>query len=980
MGENMSNYHMSLMADLLNDRENRSAKRSVSKLNIGELQAELEARSCSRVGSEAALRDRLLRAIMREDLCQIERVPWFEWDLEGTENIGFESKVEFLQTKKKKRGKGKAKSVVVEPTRVSRGTQTESSDEERGPRKQTVVVQVHQPALPVPVSSTAVTPSVTTAPVTTYSFTPIVAHSALGKPYSPGEGGISSTAYMPRLSINADFQQYLRQFPREIEYFSAERVRKIRAAVPETAYEQMPAITPVRPTLQPSKKAERKWYTPMQDFDLIERASQSSRAEDNASHSGTVSDVPRARSDEAVKSGRESDTRGRGKDVTRVKNAMAELERTLNEVELSQADSDAENTSSDSAPSWNKNSRSYGSGEVRAEELLERVEPKGRSSIHKRKAKASSVIDIIESSESESEFETVTRRRKPRTALKRNSRLPRYGNERVPSRDIYVCAASRDNYAQPVSCSSAAPAAQLRGVARPASGGHVAPRVSRGEAPMDLRDKTPKISRANITQPTSRDADVNTAGSNEPNVNVPVIINDNDNLARLADGHKERAVRLFQSWGLKFTGEDKNEDPDEFWERLEECREGSTIPDRGILSAIPCIFSKRAGRWYRTIKADLYNWADFKRAFKNQFTKEFDREDLLDDLKRRTQAKGEKIASFITSIRYIVGHFVDPPSEKSIFETAWRNLLPEYRRAMMDKVVENLDDLERFGLIWERQKDLDRRYAPPPPAENFHLAGAGYSGATGRSKVAAVQEITESADEVAAASQVGKAKSKLKKGNKNVEKADGRAAKSVEATTVGPTQPIATKPIETRTYANVAQAAPPSGAWNNAPGVQLQARWSGGRDHALAYARPGQASGAAYRQPQRYARNEPARDARMMPFRGPQPDPSKQLRYAPQSQMAQGNNGERNGFIGACFTCQAVGHRASECPEIICFICHQKGHVARDCKERVPARASSRESCESCGAWNTNFKTCPAPKCTSLRALLGNAQCGEQRS
>ena len=120
----MSNYHTRRMAD----RENRTAKRSVAKLNIGELQAELEARACSRVGSEAASRDRLLRAIMRENLRQTERIPWCEWDLEGVENIAFESEAEFLKQKKKKRDNGEAKSVVVEPTRVSCGTQTESSD------------------------------------------------------------------------------------------------------------------------------------------------------------------------------------------------------------------------------------------------------------------------------------------------------------------------------------------------------------------------------------------------------------------------------------------------------------------------------------------------------------------------------------------------------------------------------------------------------------------------------------------------------------------------------------------------------------------------------------------------------------------------------------------------------------------------------------------------------------------------------------
>ena len=157
---------------------------------------------------------------------------------------------------------------------------------------------------------------------------------------------------------------------------------------------------------------------------------------------------------------------------------------------------------------------------------------------------------------------------------------------------------------------------------------------------------------------------------------------------------KERAIKLLKNWGLKFSGKDKSEDPEEFWDKFEECRDDTTIPDRGIISALPCILSKRAARWFRTVKTNLNSWDDLKTAFKAQFTKEFDREDLLEDLRQRTQAKGELVANFLMSMRYIVGHFADPPSEKSIVETAYRNLLPEYRRAMLDKVVENLEDIE----------------------------------------------------------------------------------------------------------------------------------------------------------------------------------------------------------------------------------------------------------------------------------------------
>ena len=51
--------------------------------------------------------------------------------------------------------------------------------------------------------------------------------------------------------------------------------------------------------------------------------------------------------------------------------------------------------------------------------------------------------------------------------------------------------------------------------------------------------------------------------------------------------HKESALKLLKNYDLKFSGENRSEDPDKFWERLEDGHQDSSIPDRGI-SALPC--------------------------------------------------------------------------------------------------------------------------------------------------------------------------------------------------------------------------------------------------------------------------------------------------------------------------------------------------------------------------------------------------------
>lgn len=101
---------------------------------------------------------------------------------------------------------------------------------------------------------------------------------------------------------------------------------------------------------------------------------------------------------------------------------------------------------------------------------------------------------------------------------------------------------------------------------------------------------------------------------------------------------------------------------------------------------------------------------------------------VLDDLQRRTQTEGEKITSYLASFKYIVSRFRHPPFEREQVELAYRKIHPKYQHAIGDKVIESLDDIERYGLIFERQKDLDAKYLPPLNADKMRLPGAAYTG------------------------------------------------------------------------------------------------------------------------------------------------------------------------------------------------------------------------------------------------------------
>ena len=234
----------------------------------------------------------------------------------------------------------------------------------------------------------------------------------------------------------------------------------------------------------------------------------------------------------------------------------------------------------------------------------------------------------------------------------------------------------------------------------------------------------------------------------------------------------------------------------------------------------------------------------------------YDERDLREDLQRRTQARGERIMEYLVCVKYLVSRFKYPPSEEEVTEIVFRNLLPEYRRAMIDHVIEDLDDIEKYGRVFEKRRDADRRYVPPPPAEKMHVPACAPR-VTATKKVAAAQDVSQV--------EQGKAsKKKIKKESK-----------------------IATMPELGK----------------------------GGESTIVAHIEATQATNVA---------NRNANTSRVK---------------AHQVTDDQGQStGSERVYVGACYVCQAVGHRASECPERQCFRCRQKGHYAKECAQPPPPR------------------------------------------
>ncbi|CAB0029725.1 unnamed protein product [Trichogramma brassicae] len=303
------------------------------------------------------------------------------------------------------------------------------------------------------------------------------------------------------------------------------------------------------------------------------------------------------------------------------------------------------------------------------------------------------------------------------------------------------------------------------------------------------------------------------------------------------------------------------------------------------------------------------------------------------DLQKRTQAKGERISSYLSCFEYIVSRFSKPPPENELLTIAYRNLLPEYRHAMADKIIESFKQLERLGRLWERKKEIDMRYALPAPAERMRVPGGAYN-PSARIKLAALESSDDSwnSEDEAEVAALRARQQRYSRREKSRLASSEKQVTNTRVNTVEQNPEVA----KTATQVNVQPSVPLSSATEmSQPLCQLPVTYDS-CSHAATMNAP-------YRQ-----------------WYQPVVAPTVSAAPIPANTAVQDNSP----FVGACFTCRAVGHRASACPDVVCHYCKQSGHTIRFC----PTRPVMRLECQWCSSPGVSFMTCT--KCAPLREKL----------
>ena len=263
--------HQATMRDLMRSRDRRETKRSISKLSVEEVYAELSFNGCSCVGPEATLRERLLRAALRGKEPENTRIPWHPWDdAEDVAPQEADPEVDAREQIERERATARDSSRTE---RVGRAATTSMSDDNE-PQGNGIAhserAQIHAP----PTSTITVSAPITTVASSATTTATMVTPSCGTRPTAGVTRTLFAMQHMPHLVLSPEVRAQVNEQARW-EYYSERYVRGVggvRGGL--TLPRREPIIEQPRVVQQPIPQAPRRgtqqqWYTPAQDFDAI---------------------------------------------------------------------------------------------------------------------------------------------------------------------------------------------------------------------------------------------------------------------------------------------------------------------------------------------------------------------------------------------------------------------------------------------------------------------------------------------------------------------------------------------------------------------------------------------------------------------------------------------------------------------------------------------------------------------------------------
>lgn len=184
------------------------------------------------------------------------------------------------------------------------------------------------------------------------------------------------------------------------------------------------------------------------------------------------------------------------------------------------------------------------------------------------------------------------------------------------------------------------------------------------------------------------------------------------------DGGRRKLIPI-KDWGIKFTGKN-NFSINAFLERVHELKDARNANDEDLYRYAIDFFEDEALIWFRANKDSVTNWSELVNLLLLTFQSPFYQDELLDEIKRRTQGKQERIMIYLAIMQNMFNRLPIKILEMQKLAILQKNIQPYYQQAICRESFNSVAELTRILRIIEQTK-INCENFKEPMASNMNL-------------------------------------------------------------------------------------------------------------------------------------------------------------------------------------------------------------------------------------------------------------------
>ncbi|CAB0037239.1 unnamed protein product [Trichogramma brassicae] len=175
---------------------------------------------------------------------------------------------------------------------------------------------------------------------------------------------------------------------------------------------------------------------------------------------------------------------------------------------------------------------------------------------------------------------------------------------------------------------------------------------------------------------------------------------------------------LVRRWKIQFDGFGQMS-VESFIERVEECGFLAGLTDRDLLLGLSETLTGTAAKWYRSNRYSFRTWDDFCKAARRMFgIDRYGHQQLLEQIKKRTQGPDERVAEYIICIQSVFSKLRPELDVQTQLDYLHGGMLPDLQKMVCRRFLRSIDDLLEEAVEAENTIRKANQYRAPTSDEN----------------------------------------------------------------------------------------------------------------------------------------------------------------------------------------------------------------------------------------------------------------------